>query len=159
MDLRTLTKLLLKLVGLYWLTASLVGLISYGAFTLSGSGHDTTPYLMFNLAGYFVVGAAFLWFPGTIVNNVLRIRGVEFEGGVTADLLLGVGIALLGVYFTVVSISALIFTVGGFGELGAKYEPSQLWSLAAWVVQLLIGLALIFRRHQIIRAVAGSNDR
>jgi hypothetical protein len=56
-----------------WLTVSLVGAISLGALSRSGLGQDTTPYRVFNLVGYFVVGAALLWFPGTVMNRVLRI--------------------------------------------------------------------------------------
>ena len=159
MDLRTLTKLLLKLIGLYWLTASLVGAIGLVALPLSGLGHDTTPYRAVNLVGYFIVGAALVWFPGTIANRVLRIQGSEMEGAITAERLLGVGISLLGVYFTVVSISALIFSIGGFGELGANYESGQAWALAAWLVQMVIGLALVFARRRIVGVISGANDR
>jgi len=157
MDLRTLTKLLLKMIGLYWLTVSLVGAISLGALSLSGLGQDTTPYRVFSLIGYFVVGAALLWFPGTVMNRVLRIQGAETEGAITADRLLGVGISQLGLYFTVVSVSALIFSIGGFGELGAKYEAEQFWAFAAWLVQLAIGLAFVFARGRIMTLIE-AND-
>jgi hypothetical protein len=65
----------------------------------------------------------------------------------------------LGLYFTVVSISALIFSVGGFGELSAKYEPEQFWAFAAWLVQLAIGLAFVFARDRIMTLISRANDR
>jgi len=159
MDLRTLTKLLLKLMGLYWLTASLVGALSIGALVVSGLGHDSTPYRAVNLVGYLIVGAALLWFPGTIANRVLRIEGAEMEGAITAERLLGVGVSLLGVYFTVESVSAIIFSIGGFGDLGAKYEAGQAWALAAWVARMLIGLVLVFARRRIVSIISSANDR
>jgi hypothetical protein len=159
MDLRTLTNLLLRLIGLYWLTASLVSLISIGAMTLTAAGTDTTPYRAYTSFGYIVVGAALVWFPGTIVNRVLRIEGAELEGGITAKRLLGVGVSLLGLYFTVVALSALVFSIGGFGELGGKFEAEQGWALVAWLVQLAIGLTLVFARRRVMSLITDQNDR
>lgn len=159
MDLRTLTKLVLKLLGLYWLTASLVGAVNLGALMLSGLGHDTTPYRMFNLIGYFVVGAALLWFPGTIANRVLRIEGAESEGGITANRLLAVGTSLLGLYLTITSISALVFSIGSFASTDERYASEQVWAFVAWLVQLGIGLTLIFARPRIVSIMASADDR
>jgi hypothetical protein len=155
MDLRTLTKLLLKLIGLYWLIGALVGAISL-ATTI---GSDSTPYRFPTFIGYFIVGGALVWFPGPIANRVLHIEGAEHEGAITAAGLLDVGIALLGVYFTVVAVSALIFSIGGFGELGDKYDHEQLSAFVAWIVQLLIGLTLMFARRRVVKLIERGNDR
>jgi hypothetical protein len=148
MDTRTLTKLLLKLVGLYWLTGSLVSAISL-ATTI---GTDASEYRLFASVSYIVVGVALIWFPGAITNRILRIEGSELEGAVTADRLLGVGISLLGLYFSVVSISALIFSLGAFGEWGG-HAPEQIAAFTAWLVQLAIGLTLVLGRKRVVSLI------
>jgi hypothetical protein len=96
---------------------------------------------------------------GRPASSLHPFVGAEREGAITAAGLLDVGIALLGVYFTVVAIAALIFSMGGFGDLGDKYAREQLSALVAWSVQLLIGLALMFARRRVVKLIEAGNDR
>src|ERR1700693_4747572 len=104
MDLRTLTKLILKLAGLYYLASSLIAAMGIVANPVP----NAVPWYVATYSMYLLLGAALFWLPGTIVSHVLRIKGAELEGALTASKLLEVGLALLGAYFFVAGAYACI---------------------------------------------------
>jgi hypothetical protein len=147
MDLRTLTKLILKLLGLYFLVVSIVQAVNLFALP------TVEWFFVLNIVVYFLIGAVCFWFPGVLINRVLRIQGAEFEGAVTATRLFGVGVALLGLYFAVSAMSALMFTLAGSrwfyhftdafgGAKGPDIGPEQFASLVTYAVQLAVGVGL-----------------
>jgi hypothetical protein len=163
-DLRTLTKLILKLLGLYFLMVSIGQAISLFALP------SAEWFFFFNVALYFLMGAACLWFPGAIINRVLRIEGAELEGAVTATRLFGVGVAILGLYFAVSAVFALVFTLAGSrwfyhftdafgGAKGPDISPEQFASLVTYAVQLAVGVGLWLGWRWMVRLTGIENDR
>ena len=164
MDLRTLTKLMLKLFGLYGLFASITQLVSLFAL-------PTIEWFMtVNFVAWFALAAACFWFPGVIVNRVLRIEGSELEGAVTADRLFGVGVSLLGLYLVVSALFPILFTLAEArwfyhftkvfdGARGPDMNASQFASLLTYSLQLIGGLFLWFGWRPIVRVTGMQNDR
>ena len=157
MDLRTLTKLILKLFGLYFMVIAVTQGINLLALP--------TPFewfFLFNVVVYLVMGAVCFWLPGALVNRVLRIEGSELAGAVTANRLFGVGVALVGLYFAASALFALIFTLAGSrwfyhfteafgGAKGPDIGPDQFASLVSYAVQLIVGIALLFGWKRVAR--------
>ncbi|SRR5258706_5824980 len=164
MDLRELTKLALKLLGLYFLTI--------GLFQVAGLFAAPTIEWFFvaAIAWYLAIGAAFLWFPGAVINRVLRIEGQELAGAITASRLFGVGIALLGLYFTISALFSLVFTFAGSrwfyrftdtfgGAKGPDIGPDQFASIVVATVQLIVGVALWFGWKRVVKLSGMDDDR
>lgn len=163
-DLRTLTKLMLKLFGIYFLVVSIsqaVNLFALPSFEW---------FFLFNVVVYFVMGATCLWFPGAIINRVLRIEGSELEGAVSASRLFGVGVSLMGLYFAATATFALVFTLAGSrwyyfftdtfgGAKGPDIGPEQFASLLTYSIQLTAGCGLLFGRRWVTRLSGMDNDR
>jgi hypothetical protein len=164
MDLRTLTKLVLKLLGLYFLMVAAgqaVGMVALPSVEW---------FYFFNVFVYGAMGAACFWFPGAIINRVLRIDGVELEGAVAAQKLFGVGVALMGLYFAFSGSIALVFTLAGSrwfylftetfgGAKGPDLGPEQFASLVTYSLQLALGLVLWLGWRSVARLTGIGNDR
>lgn len=164
MDLRTLTKLVLKLLGLYFLMVSLgqaVGLFAMPTFEW---------FFLFNVALYAVMGVVCFWLPGAIINRVLRIEGSELAGCVTASQLFGVGTALMGLYFAFTALTAIVFTLAGArwfysftdtfgGAKGPDIAPEQFASLMGFSFQLVVGIGLWLGWRHVVRFTGMRNDR
>lgn len=164
MDLRTLTKLVLKLLGLYFLVVALGQAVSLVVLP------TVEWFIFFNVALYAVMGGACFWFPGAIINRVLRIDGAELEGTVTAERLFGVGVALMGLYFAFSAATALVFTLAGArwfyaftdafgGARGPDIGPEQFASLITYSLQLALGIGLWFGWRTVVRFTGMGNDR
>jgi hypothetical protein len=164
MDLRTLTKLILKLLGIYFLVASVLQVLSLLMLP------TIEWFFLVSVILYFIFGAACVWLPGAIINRVLRIEGGELEGAVTANRLFGVGVALLGLYLSVTAFTALIFTFAGSrwfyrfpdafgGAKGPDLGPEQFASLVTYAVQLILGLGLWLGWRWVTRFTGMENDR
>lgn len=162
-DLRTLTKVFLKLAGAYLLVMAISGAVQLFWYPVEMLG----PYVT-TLGLYLAVGIALLWFPGTVMNHVLRIQGEAVSGEVTATRLLGVGIILMGIYFVATGILAIVFTMAGArwyysfmdifgGARGPELSPEQFASLVSSAVRLCIGL-LMWLGWRFLMAVSGGGD-
>ncbi len=111
---------------------------------------------------YFVVALVLIWFPGVLVNHVLLIGGAKLEGSATPEMLLRIGLVLLGVYFSVTALYGLAFTWASAkwfyaalqpfpGSRGPDITTEQFGSIVAGVVQLIAGLVLWLAAPQIAR--------
>src|SRR5262245_7970553 len=111
MDLRTLTKLMLKLAGLYLLATVLISIP-----TILVTPAQYISIAATSLALYAVAGLALVLFPGAIISSIIRINGHESEGAVTATAVLRVGVMLLGCYFAI----------------SASYSVALIWAKTQW---------------------------
>ena len=164
MDLRTLTKLALKLAGLYFLVTALMGFP-----TLLNVPRPYNIDSAVVLSVYLVIGVVLIWFPGAILNSVIRIPASELEGAVTAAKLLQVGCILLGVYFAVTAVYAVIFTYAKArlfydvmkpfpNSRGPDLTPDDFGNLVASGVEFLLGLCLWFGSRHIVRLMGSFSD-
>jgi hypothetical protein len=158
MDLRTLTRLLLKLVGLYLLITILFNLPP-----ILAAPESILPGNMAYLVTIILVGVMLLWFPGVIVDKIILIQGTELEGVVTASKLLRVGVILLGVYFVSIASYSLLFSLGklkGYFFFAPAFKdssappmlPQDIGELLGSVLQLAIGLTMWLRSSLIVKA-------
>src|SRR5258705_7095642 len=108
MNLRDITRLALKLAGLYFLVTTIVSLIVTAGTYVFTPGAKWPVWSVANDAAYFLIGAALFWFPGIVVDCVVR---VDVEGPVTTPRLLEVGLGLLGVYFALQAAYGFIYAV------------------------------------------------
>jgi hypothetical protein len=157
MDLRTLTKLFLKLTGLYLLVTSalmLPGLLSVPS-EYSGPGFVSA-------AIFTMIGFALIAFPGAITTYVVRLPPSETVGEPGAEKLLRIGSALMGVYFVADAVirGAFVWSKARWfydfmqpfpGSHGPGYSPEDFGTLAAALVQLIVGLVLWIGSRQIAR--------
>jgi hypothetical protein len=164
MDMRTLTKLVLKLAGLYLLTSTLLGL----PLILAAPDQMIVGNLVY-LAVYVVVGLLLVVFPGVIINKAIHIEGADLTGTITAASLLRVGTILLGFYFTITAAYGLVFTfakstlfyrfISTFpGSIGPEVTPDDFAYLIAMSVQLILGLALWLGNQYVVRISGGFKD-
>ena len=80
MDIRTLTKLILKLAGAYILVTVL--------FSVPNALVAPADYLAPTIAWlviYALVGLALFWFPGAVANRVVRLEETPLEGSITEE--------------------------------------------------------------------------
>src|SRR2546425_152099 len=134
MDLRTLTKLVLKLAGLYIAASALFAIpsifVAPQEFLLVSST---------STALWCIFGLALFWFPGTVANRVIRLEAASLEGAPSATRILRVGIILLGFFFLITGASRLMFTwaavrlfynvVGPYpGSAGPELRPDDFGS-------------------------------
>jgi hypothetical protein len=163
-DLRTLTKLVLKLLGLYFL------IVAIGQATNLLFLPTFEWFFLFNVVFYSVLGLACFVFPGVLINRVLRIEGGQIEGTVTAEKMFGVGVALLGLYFAVSGLTAVVFTLAGSrwfysftsafgGARGPDIAPEQFASIVTYSLQLVLGLGLWLGWRHVMRFTGMWNDR
>ena len=157
MDLRTLTKLVLKIMGIYLLVTAAVALppvISY-----------PKPYNIESgvfLAFYGVLGFVLVWIPGGFINTVIRIPSGQIEGTITARKLLQVGCILLGVYFAVTGAFSFLYTyaqarlfydvVRPFeNSRGPDLNPEDFARLFANAIKFMAGLCLWLGSRYVVR--------
>jgi hypothetical protein len=164
MDMRDLTRLVLKLAGLYMLVNVLVAIPSVIA--------TPKPYGVewgVSLGLYAIAGLALLLIPGRIINRVLHISGEVTEGSVSTEKLLRVGSILLGVYFIVAAAYGLIYTyakVSLFFRVvepysrfrGPEMSPDDFAYLLASGVQIALGLFLWLGSRFVVRFARWSGD-
>ena len=81
MDILTLTKLVLKLGGIWLL---IVAILSLPGLFAAPAEYVGLGYVAVGL--YFAVAFMLLWFPGVLINRVLLIRGTDLEGSATPEL-------------------------------------------------------------------------
>jgi len=157
MDLRTLTKLLLKLTGLYLLVTSALALP--GLFSVPSE--YSTPGLL-SAAIFTAVGFALVAFPGVITTHVIRLPPSEIAGAPTAEKLLRIGLTLMGVYFVADAVirGAFIWSKARWfydfmqpfpGSRGPGYSPDDFGSIVAALVQLVLGLVLWIGSRRVAR--------
>ncbi len=164
MELRTLTKLILKLTGAYLLVATLLALPP----VLAAPDQLQLGGLVFVVV-YVFAGAALLWFPGLIVNRVIGIEGAALEGSASASRLLRVGVVLLGFYFSVSAAYGLVFTWARLnlfyrfsstfpGASGPEMTADDFGYLVASALQLVLGLSMWFGSRIIVRLSGSFNE-
>ena len=164
MDLRTLTKLVLKLLGLYFLMVAVGQAVSLVALP------SVEWFFFFNVFLYGAMGVACFWFPGAIINRVLRIEGAELEGVLTAEKLFGVGVALMGLYFAFSGAIAVVFSLAGSrwfylftdtfgGAKGPDIGPEQFAGLVTYSLQVALGIGLWLGWRSVARFTGMGNDR
>lgn len=157
-DLRTLTKLALKLAGLYIITTTVVGTLGY----FMHPAPEAVLWYAVVYSLYLIFGLWLFWFPGTIINQVIRIKGEEFEGELTGLRILEVGFALLGAYFAVAGSYACVyvlarakwfyrFTDPFAGAPGPGFSPDDFATIVASAIQILLGVGLWFGRRRLAR--------
>src|SRR2546426_10617743 len=164
MDLRTLTKLALKLSGLYLLLNALAALPSFIDLP--------SPYNIesaFYVGVYCLVGLALVWFPGRIITTVIRIPPAELQGVITATKLLQVGCILLGVYFALTGAFSFLYTYAQ-GRLfydvvkpfpnsrGPDLSPQDFANLISSGVRFLAGMCLWFGSRYVVRMTGRFQD-
>jgi len=164
MNLRDVTRLVLRLAGLYYLVTVTVS-VTITVVALIATPEATWTVLPFaNDFVYFVIGAALFWFPGIVLDRVLRI---DVEGPIATPRLLEVGLGLLGAYFVIQASYGFIYVIARakwfyhlneiLGRSTAPdFRPNELAELAACVVQIAIALGVWFWRKQI--ACLGAKD-
>jgi hypothetical protein len=142
MDLRALTKLLLKLAGLYYLVTTITSIPS----VVMTPDRQFIAYAYFSLAIWGFVGLALLLFPGVVMDRVIRIHRSEHEEVPTAAKLLDVGVRLLGCYVTISSVHGVAYNwsiIHVFnGSLSSDWRPTEKAALLASGVQAGVGLLL-----------------
>lgn len=164
MDLRELTRLAIKLAGLYILVNALIAVPSVIA-TPKPYGAEWGV----SLALYALFGLVLFLIPGRIVNRVIHIPGQATEGAVSAEKLAQVGSILLGVYFTVGGVYGLIQTYAKTrlfhqwfwphpGSRGPDLTPDEFGYLIAGAVEIAIGLFLWLGSRYVVRAAYWSRD-
>lgn len=157
MDLRTLTKLFLKLTGLYLLVNSAVTLpgLFYMPWEYSAAGFVSAVI-------FTIIGFALIAFPGVITTHVVRLAPSEAVGAASAENLLRVGAALMGIYFVADAAVRGAFVwakARGFydimqpfpGSRGPGYSPEDFGTVVAVSVQLVVGLVLWLGSRRIAR--------
>ena len=101
-DLRTLTKLILKLLGVYMLVMLLISVPLF-YFTDSVPIYLQITNIIYGVA-MLLVSAGLIWFPGAVSNKILRLKGENFAPAAKAHSGFRVGVALLGLYFSISAI-------------------------------------------------------
>jgi hypothetical protein len=164
MDLRALTRLVLKLAGVFLLGSMLMNMPAIIA------APDELKVMNYTyLALYLVAGLFLLWLPGVVVNHVIRIEGPELHGAVTASRLLRVGIILLGFYFSVSALASLAFNYAKFGlfwRLASPYTgasgppmtPDDFAYIVSTVTQLLFAVLLWSGSRFVVQFVGAFGD-
>jgi len=163
MDMREITRLLLKLAGLYLIVTVLIA-----APTVI---RTPEPYRIDGAASlvlYALVGFALFFLPGFISNRIVRVP-TETGGAVSSEKLVQVGTILLGVYFTASAAYDLVYTYVKThwfpqlhfpGSRGPDMPPDDFAYLIASSAQIVIGLALWLGSKYVVRAAfLSKNDR
>jgi hypothetical protein len=165
-DVRELTKLALKLAGLYILVTTLTAVPS-----LIATPRAFTTEWGLSLGLYGLIGVALFLIPGRIVSDVIHLPSDATQGALSAEKLARVGAILLGVYFTVGAIFGLVHTYAKArlhhiwfwphpGSRGPDLTPDDFGYLVANAIELVIGLLLWFGSRYVIRAAYWSrHDR
>ena len=159
MNLRDLTRLVLKLAGLYLLVSAVISvIISVVTYIATPEAPGSVFVLsLINDAVYFVIGAALYGFPGIVIDRVLR---ADVEGPIATARLLEVGLGLLGAYFAMQAAYGFVYALARakwFYHLddtpgratAPDFRPNDLAELCACSVQIAIALAVWFWRKKI----------
>ena len=155
MDLREITRLVLKLAGLYLLVTVLLGI---PATVLLPDPYSVQSAISLGLYG--LVGLALFFFPGLVMNRVIRVQA-ETAGDVSSEKLVQVGSILLGLYFTVTAAYGLIYTYVKTrwfpqlhfpGSRGPDMPADDFAYFIAAGAQIVIGLALWLGSKYVVRA-------
>lgn len=159
MDIRTLTKLVLKLAGIYIIISVLFS-IPNALVTPSEYMVPTVVWLVI----YCLVGLILFGFPGMVVNRVVRIDEGTFNDAATEQKLLRIGARLLGCYFSLSAIYGLIFSWASVrlfyvGYRVPDFTPDQKATMFAWGVQLVAGLLLWFAAKYIVQITLRNDGR
>jgi hypothetical protein len=143
MDLRSITKVLLKLVGLYFLVMVITAipniLIAQRQDMMSAGG-----YISFGVWG--IAGIAFLVFPGVIIDRVIRIQALDSGTGPNSGNLLVVGVRLLGCYYALGALYGLVYhwAINHVfnGSISPDMRPDESAAFLASIIQVVVGLLL-----------------
>lgn len=166
MDLRTLTKLVLKLAGIYILVSALFAVPSVVV-----AQREFWAVSSISLALWFIVGLALLWFPGVVINRVIHVDASSVAGAPSALRILRVGIILLGFFFLITGASRLAFTWAASrffysvvnpypGFAGPNLRPEDFANYTANLLQCALGLLLLVRSKWLTGLVwSDSHDR
>jgi len=143
MDLRALTKLILKLVGLYYLVMVITALPNV-LVSIPDARVSSLAYLAIGVWG--VVGLALLLLPGRIIDRIIRIEGLQPGTPAGTSAILDVGIRLLGCYFALAALYALVYhwSISHVfnGTVSPDLRPDEKAAALASAVQLVAGLVL-----------------
>jgi hypothetical protein len=164
MDLRTLTKLLLKLAGLYLL---LTALVAFPSVINLPKPYNVESAIFVGI--YCALGAVLLWLPGGFINTIIRVPRSQVEGAITARKLLQVGCILLGVYFALTGAFSFIYTyaqarwfydvVRPFGNSrGPDINPNDFAQLMTNGVKFVVGLCFWFGSRYVVKATGAFRD-
>lgn len=142
-DLRTLTKLLFKLLGVYMLVM-LTTSVPLFYFTESVPAYLQITNIIYGVV-MLLVSLGLIWFPGAISNGILRFKGENFAPAAKAHSGFRVGAALLGLYFVISATRGI-----GYLLMQMKFGPyvvgnQQMISLSGWSFQLLLGAVCLAR--------------
>ena len=165
MDLRELTKLAVKLAGLYVLVNAVIALVT----ALADPEAKMPAWFLGANALYMLLGAALFWFPGMVISRVVRLEGIE--GPISPSRVMEVGFGLLGVYFAMEALYGFVYTIARVKlfyrfsntfDVGKApdFTPSDLAALVGSIVQIVVGLSLwLWRRKVATFEVGASRDR
>jgi len=165
MDIRTLTKLLLKLAGLYLLITVWTEIP-----LILNTPHEFRVGSVLYAVSTAGAGLLLLWLTGGISNQIIRIGGLEEQGAGSASSLLRVGCILLGLYSVASAIYGLVFELAQLrlfyhfnatfpGSPGPPIGPPDFATLTAKTVELLLGLALWLGSKYVLRFSLLFDDR
>ena len=163
-DLRALAKLILKLVGFYLVVSVLVGVPPL----VAAPGSLLVGNVVYGIT-LVVVGAALIWFPGTIANRVLRIEGTTEEQSLSAPNALRVGLILLGFYLLVGAVAGLLSAYVRFElycsltscvfpeSVRPGMTPEDMGYVASLAAQAVLGVVLC-RGSRVLTHLSGGFD-
>ncbi len=170
MDHRTLSNLIIRLAGLIVLINALLA-IPGTIVELAGTPYPDQligPAIFAGVAALLplVAGLAMVWFPGTISNRIIGVRGGEV---IDSDDSLGLqqtAVSILGLYFIAVSLIDAVYWVARarLYALLVAAPPVNLNApallredfagMVATAAQLLIGLGLVLGSRGLARLLA-----
>jgi hypothetical protein len=142
-DLRTLTKLILKLLGVYMLVMLMISVPLF-YFTESVPTYLQITNIIYGVV-MLLVSVGLIWSPGAISNGILRFKGENFAPAAKAHSGFRVGVALLGLYYVIAAIRGI-----GYLLVEMKFGPyvvgnQQMISLSGWSFQLVLGAVCLAR--------------
>jgi hypothetical protein len=144
MDLASVTKVLLKITGIYFFALALMVMPAVVLGT-----HDRHMFLnaLFSCSVWGVLGLALFLFPGAIANHVIRIKGDLAPDAANQPAWVDAGVRLIGCYFAFsalgrVTYDLAIATIFNNGIGSFVYDPSYKSNLASSIVALLVGILL-----------------
>lgn len=161
MDLRSMTKVILKLAGLYYVTLAISGLPSL--YIAVHQDEPTRSLAFVSIGSWGFIGSLFILLPGVIVDRVIRIKGLEPEAAAGPAGVLGTGTRLLGCFFALGAIYGVVY---GWainhvfnGSISPDMRPDQQAAALASAVQFVVGLLLWIFGERLVLLLRASRDR